>query len=194
MSAAHGLFAMKGYSQVSMDDIAKAAGVSKRTVYAYYKTKDDLFSAFLESYCETLHLTFEEQLDQDANLSECLYGFARTFLSCLLTQERIDFYRILLSESVPLPHIGAKFLETGPNHCARILAQFFIDYSLKKNTPLPASAEALANSFIGAAITKIHLRLSLTNSPPPSESEIHDLAKLTADIYTTYLETQKLGF
>lgn len=188
LEAAQALFMANGFSAVSMDDIAREAGVSKRTVYAYFKTKEDLFNHFLEKHCQCLHISFEQQLYQKGSLRNALFGFAKVFLTELLTLERIDFYRLVLAETRPSPQVGAKFMEAGPNQCARSLAQFFIDYSLQENKPLPASPEALANCFIGATITKIHMRVSLMNMPAPTEAEIEEIARLATDIFATYLE------
>jgi len=41
-SAAHRLFAEKGFSQTTIDDITEAADVSRRTFFRYYDSKDDL--------------------------------------------------------------------------------------------------------------------------------------------------------
>lgn len=41
-AAAIPLFADRGFDEVSMDDVAEASGVSRRTVYRYFETKDDI--------------------------------------------------------------------------------------------------------------------------------------------------------
>jgi len=41
-SAAHRLFAEKGFSRTTIDDITEAADVSRRTFFRYYDSKDDL--------------------------------------------------------------------------------------------------------------------------------------------------------
>lgn len=44
-AAAHRLFAEKGFSRTTIDDITEAADVSRRTFFRYYDSKDDLLRA-----------------------------------------------------------------------------------------------------------------------------------------------------
>ena len=46
--AAREVFMEKGLDEASMDDVAACAGTTKPTVYAHFKSKDELFSAVLE--------------------------------------------------------------------------------------------------------------------------------------------------
>jgi len=48
LSAAYGLFYAKGYARVGVDSIAAAAGVTKRTLYNHFDSKDALLTAVLE--------------------------------------------------------------------------------------------------------------------------------------------------
>jgi AcrR family transcriptional regulator len=47
LAAATGLFVAHGYRRTSIDDIARAAGVAKGTVYLYFATKTDILVAAL---------------------------------------------------------------------------------------------------------------------------------------------------
>ena len=47
LSAADKLFYGQGIRAVGVDAIAEKAGVSKRTLYSYYRTKDELVAAYL---------------------------------------------------------------------------------------------------------------------------------------------------
>ena len=49
LDAAYGLFRRKGYARVSMDEIAAAAGLTKRTLYYHFESKDALLGAVLEN-------------------------------------------------------------------------------------------------------------------------------------------------
>lgn len=47
------LFQTKGYDQVTMQDVMDSLGIAKGTIYHYFKSKDELFEAVIESIVET---------------------------------------------------------------------------------------------------------------------------------------------
>jgi AcrR family transcriptional regulator len=49
LDAAYILFRRKGFTRVSMDEIAATTTVTKRTVYYHFKSKDSLLAAMLEA-------------------------------------------------------------------------------------------------------------------------------------------------
>jgi AcrR family transcriptional regulator len=48
VDAAYGLFWRQGFVRASLDDIAEAASITKRTLYQHFRSKDDLMAAVLE--------------------------------------------------------------------------------------------------------------------------------------------------
>jgi len=60
VEAARKLFTKYGYKKVSMDEIAKEAGVTKKTVYAYFKDKDELFQYFIFEEVEKMKYLIKE--------------------------------------------------------------------------------------------------------------------------------------
>ncbi len=48
LTAAYGLFYRKGFHRVGVDEIATAAGLSKRTLYDHLRSKDDLLAAVMQ--------------------------------------------------------------------------------------------------------------------------------------------------
>jgi AcrR family transcriptional regulator len=42
LDAAERLLGVLGYSKTTMDDVAKAAGVGKRTIYVYFPSKEEV--------------------------------------------------------------------------------------------------------------------------------------------------------
>ena len=45
------MFLAQGFDAASMGEIARKAGVSKGTLYVYFKSKEDLFEAIAEEQC-----------------------------------------------------------------------------------------------------------------------------------------------
>ena len=45
------VFLAQGFDAASMGEIARAAGVSKGTLYVYFKSKEELFEAIVEEQC-----------------------------------------------------------------------------------------------------------------------------------------------
>ena len=50
IDAAYELFYRKGFARVGVDAVAAQAGVTKRTLYAHFRSKDELLAAMLESH------------------------------------------------------------------------------------------------------------------------------------------------
>jgi AcrR family transcriptional regulator len=60
LEAASGLFGSSGYDAVQMDDVARAAGVGKPTLYRYFGSKEELFLEVLGEVLQRLQLGLEE--------------------------------------------------------------------------------------------------------------------------------------
>jgi predicted DNA-binding protein YlxM (UPF0122 family) len=69
------LFVEHGIRQVTMDTIAQALGISKRTIYENFKDKDDLLLNFLSESIITHKKSAIEILNKSKNVIEALFGF-----------------------------------------------------------------------------------------------------------------------
>lgn len=65
MRAARTVFARDGYSRASIDDIANAAGVSTRTIYNHFESKEQLFATVLEASATEVADAFVENVARD---------------------------------------------------------------------------------------------------------------------------------
>lgn len=96
LSCAIHLFYQRGYDAVGVQEIATAAGVTKPTLYYYFKSKLGLLEALLRENCEP----FCERLEQVAagyqgEPKDTLYRLACTFVE--IAQENRELYFLLLS-------------------------------------------------------------------------------------------------
>ena len=70
IETARNLFTNYGYKKVSMDEIATSAKVTKKTIYYYFKDKDDLFQYFITEELESIKKCFEKVNRKKITLSE----------------------------------------------------------------------------------------------------------------------------
>lgn len=62
------LFLAKGYEATTVDEIAEAAGISRRTFFHYFASKDDILLAHLGGYRDALKTTILESASAGAPL------------------------------------------------------------------------------------------------------------------------------
>ena len=78
MNAAEQVFSQKGFSDARMDDIAEETGLSKGTLYLYYKSKDDLIIAILDRLFQREFRAFETLDLASMSATEAIWLFADT--------------------------------------------------------------------------------------------------------------------
>ena len=101
LEAARAVFAEKGYTNATLDEVAQRAEYGKGTIYNYFDSKDDLLLAiFDEMYDETLaliHDEFSPELLEDRTLREAFHDFVTAYMAYFL--ERRDLFLILVKEA-----------------------------------------------------------------------------------------------
>ena len=78
MNAAEDVFTQKGFSNARMDDIAKKTGLSKGTLYLYYKSKDDLIIAILDRIFQREFRVFENLDLASMSATDAIWNFTET--------------------------------------------------------------------------------------------------------------------
>lgn len=54
LDVAYNVFAEQGIDKTTMDDVAKASGFGRRTIYTYFKTREELFHAIIKKEIEII--------------------------------------------------------------------------------------------------------------------------------------------
>ncbi|WP_286263758.1 TetR/AcrR family transcriptional regulator [Thalassotalea atypica] len=98
-------FQLKGFKIASMDDIAKRAQVSKRTVYNHFSSKEQLFNAILTQMFILLD-TFEPvPYSSETPLAEQLTLLANHEITLLKTDGFITTAKVLIAEGIHSPDL-----------------------------------------------------------------------------------------
>ncbi len=70
---ADAMLATRGYSEISVNDIIKEAGVSKGAFYFHFASKDELFTSLIDDYVKRLDADYESYLDSFPNDARAEY-------------------------------------------------------------------------------------------------------------------------
>ena len=99
VDVARQLFAKNGVANTTMNDIAKASGKGRRTLYTYFKSKDDVYYAVIESELERLSDKLDEVAAKKMKPQDKIVELIYTHLSMIKETVvrngnlRADFFR-----------------------------------------------------------------------------------------------------
>ncbi|WP_371348494.1 TetR/AcrR family transcriptional regulator [Ancylobacter sp. IITR112] len=112
LRGAREVFLASGFDGASMGEIARAAGVSKGTLYVYFGSKEDLFTALVTDECtRTAEACFE--LDPDGPTEATLRTLASHYIEAMLEPGHVRTVRMVIGVAEKLPAIGRAFLQAG---------------------------------------------------------------------------------
>lgn len=73
------LSATKGFYRVTMDEVAAAAGISKRTLYRYFKGKEEIIEAVIDNFLGIVGNRVDEIITSDKTIEEKFTGICNLF-------------------------------------------------------------------------------------------------------------------
>jgi TetR/AcrR family transcriptional repressor of mexJK operon len=170
LDAATALFMAQGYGAVSMDAIARAAGVSKATLYAYFSSKDQLFATIIGEACRQNIAVTSFLPDGETDVQAGLTVFAGNTLRFLVEPRSLAIHRVVVSESVRFPELGQAFYDNGPGVFRQVFGDWLAEQASAGRLAVPNPGLA-ADQFIGLLRGGLYLRATL-GLTPPSEAEI----------------------
>lgn len=107
LAAATASFLGAGYDRSTMAAIATDAGVSLRTLYKHFSTKDALFGGVVDGLSESLVFEVEPG---GGDIEAVLTDYARRYGAVLLRPLTVAVFRMLVAEGPRFPELRARFL------------------------------------------------------------------------------------
>jgi TetR/AcrR family transcriptional repressor of mexJK operon len=105
--AARDAFFEQGYDAISMDEVARRAGVAKQTVYSHYTSKDALFLAVAEREWQHLRtLSPMPVTTTPATAREALLGMGLELLELILSPAAQSLLRVTIAAAHRFPSLG----------------------------------------------------------------------------------------
>lgn len=182
LAAATRTFLADGFGAVSMDTIAREAGVSKATVYAHFAGKEELFGAMVGRVCERHFETFSARELDPSDLRTSLTTLGRRFLDLVLSPDAIAVHRIIVAEVTRFPALGEVFWRAGPERTLHQIEAFMRRAATAGSLEIPQPRMA-AEQFVGLMRGENHLRRLLRLEGEPDGSGIGDAVSAGVDAF-----------
>ncbi|BDV36768.1 TetR family transcriptional regulator [Methylocystis bryophila] len=150
---------MHGFSGTSVDAIARSAGVSKATLYAYFPSKEALFTHLIEAECKDKCGNIPSP-DLDRGLAPALHVLCRHFIDFFLSPDSAAFFQTISNERYRFPELCHLYFNSGKKNVLDFLAAYLEqarDKGLLSFDDPPIVAEQLLN----LAVADLPLRAAL---------------------------------
>ncbi len=164
-AAALRVFARRGLHQTALEDVAKEAGVSKGTIYLYFKSKEDLFIAAAQQVVlspEDLTLQLPTGPIREEEIGGILREIARHVYRRFRTPAYLAMFGLIAAETLQHPEWGQLYFEKIVLALNHRLADLFRHTfppptdAARKIDPMLAS-RAFLGMFLIMAVTQEHL-------------------------------------
>ena len=124
IGGARDIFLREGFEGASVDDIARAAGVSKATLYNYFPDKRLLFMEVATGQCQAQAHAVLAQVDLTRPPREVLPVAAKAYMRFALSELGTAMFRIAVSEAARFPEVGEEFYRCGLG----MVRTYLVDY------------------------------------------------------------------
>ena len=171
MDGARKVFLTYGFDAASLGEIARAAGVSKATLYVYFDSKERLFEAIAHEAC----LAQAQQLfaldPTERDVEAVLTRLGREYVKFLCRPGAMSPLRTVISISERMPEIGRDFYESGPALGVATL-RGYLEGRVAAGTLTIDDCEVAAAQFLDACVATIFRPLLFNARDVPSQERI----------------------
>jgi AcrR family transcriptional regulator len=172
IEGARQVFLAQGFDAASMSDIARKSGVSKGTLYVYFKSKDELFEAITDEQCKhQAERVFElDEADHDvaAVLMKLGSGFAH-----FMCNRSTSSIRTVIAIADRMPEIGRQFFETGPRVGIAKLSHYLRAQVEAGVLDIAGDdCDIVASQFLESCLSTTFKPVLFNFAPPPPQERI----------------------
>jgi AcrR family transcriptional regulator len=185
LDAALELLVAEGYAGTSMQKVARAAGASKETLYAWFGDKAGLFEALVAREAAAMNATLDAALARESEGAEprvVLERFGRQVLALLFGARSISINRAAIAAAVAHPELGRVLAAGGRESSgARVVAYLAAQHAAGRlDVPDPRAA---FERLMGLLLGDVQVRVLMGAVDPPGESARRTRAKRAVDAF-----------
>jgi AcrR family transcriptional regulator len=170
LEGARKVFLDLGFDGASMGEIARAAGVSKGTLYVYFADKSRLFEAIVEE--ETLEqgkITFN--FDPERDVTTTLTEFGQAYIAIICRPGGGSAIRTVMAIAERMPDVGRRYYEHVLEQTISRLATY-LDARVKLKELAIDDCQLAASQFMLMCQASLFLPFIFQAAPAPSAKHI----------------------
>lgn len=178
-------FLQMGFEAASMNEITAESGVSKGTLYVYFKDKSDLFSALVDAEKSAIMGQAQRELERPGTIAERLHRFGTTLIASLNSDYVIRAQRMVLAVTDRMPELAQRFYGSQTLAGNVILRDWLVARVAEGHLRIadPALAAQQFLELCGASIYKQRL---FGNIDVPTAEHIDRVVAAAVDIFLGY--------
>jgi AcrR family transcriptional regulator len=177
VEGARAVFLAQGFDAASMNDIARAAGVSKGTLYVYFKHKEQLFEAIVEQECEGQAEGIFDLDPDDHDVEAALTRLGNAYARFLCRPEKASAIRTVIAIADRMPDLGRKFYERGPARGIARLADY-VAAQVKAGVLVVEDAEIAAAQLMEACQATLYKSMIFNFEREPRPEQIERVVRI----------------
>lgn len=152
LAAALKTFASKGFTATRLDEVAKAAGISKGTLYLYFESKEALFKAVVTHFIVPQIARAEETAENfDGSIKELLTNLQEGWRENVLETDISGIPKIIMSEASNFPELAQFYLETVIHRSTSFISSL-IEAGIKRGEFRQCDSQYVARSFMAPMV------------------------------------------
>ena len=175
-------FLESGYAATTMSSIAAELGGSKGTLWSYFPSKEELFTAVLRDATEAYHAGVLQLLDSRGELEPTLLRFGHDLIRKVTSPEAIGLHRLIAAEASRFPEIGTIFFELAPSNTRNLLARF-LEGGMQRGQLRRADPQLAARMLIVLTLSGCHQQMIWGNMNPPKPEQIEADVAFAVDCF-----------
>lgn len=177
-------FETNGFGGTSMDRVAATAGVSKRTVYNHFPSKDELFAAIVTCLGQQMGSLASREYLPDVPLDKQLRAIANDMLEVMTGECFVKLARVVISRFVESPELAARTIAQQPDFAA-VLSNW-IRAARKDGSLSVTSVDAAVTQFKSLLMGEAFWPQLITGQPPLTKAQKARVVRTSVNMFLSY--------
>lgn len=183
-AAARHEFAASGFAATSIEDVARRAGVSTKTLYRLIPNKSALFEAMVTNRLDLFVSVVRLRACDGSNIEGALRKALMACAELILNGEVITLQRLILAESDKFPEIAESFYKNAMQRTVATLAKWLRTQQERGLIKLTdADPDMAAGMLLGMLVFEPQRAMMYGYGPPPGRDELERRAEACAGLF-----------